>query len=221
MHVSLTLPVTLTVTFVCIALAAPFLGISEARYWFLVCGSLGFVTVAGLAGAWKQGYGRWVFAGLLFCLAGDILGPWKFAIGATMFLLAHCCFIAACLVYGVNRQRCLRSLVMLIPSALLAAWLLPKVDEELKWLIVTYTLVITVMVVVAGGTQRTIFQAAIVFYVSDIFLARWRFVNHDAVNAFICYPLYYTACLLFAVAVRNVTPGTPRSAQIDEPERPE
>lgn len=207
MKIPLTLAVLCTAAFVCGALMAPAMGIGEARYWLLVCGSLGFVTVAGLAGSWKTASGRWIGAGLLFCLAGDILGPGSFATGSTMFLLAHCCFIAACLVYGVDYQRCFRSLVVLIPSVLLAAWLLPKIDGELRWLIAVYMVVITVMVIVAGGTNRLICLAAVVFYISDIFVARWRFVDHDSVNAFICYPLYYTACLLFAVSVRNLEPS--------------
>ena len=35
-------------------------------------------------------------------------------------------------------------------------------------------------------------------YLSDIAVARGQYVASSAVNSWICYPLYYTACLLLA-----------------------
>ena len=187
-----------------IALAGPGLGFDGARYPFLVLASCGFVLVALFAGAWRHNYGKFVLAGLGLCWMGDALGPYEFALGAGMFLLAHLLFVAAFVAHGLDRRKCLKSLLLILPSAAVLAWLLPQVDPSLRILVIAYNVVITAMVVTAGGTTRLIFAAAIVFYVSDIFVARWRFVDQDPINAFLCYPLYYTACLLLAVSIATV-----------------
>lgn len=193
-------------TAICLAIAlfGPGLGFDGARYPFLVLASTGFVLVAFLAGAWRHTYGKFIVAGLGLCWMGDVLGPYDFALGAGMFLLAHLVFVAAFLAHGLDRQKSLKSLLLVLPSAAILFWLLPQVDPSLRTLVVAYNVVITAMVVTAGGTTRLIFAAAIAFYVSDIFVARWRFVDQDASNAFICYPLYYTACLLLAISIATV-----------------
>ena len=72
-------------------------------------------------------------------------------------------------------------------------------------LIVGYLVTISSMVVLAAGTKATggrllIVLGASVFYMSDIFLANWQFVDQNAGNAFYCYPLYYTAFILLALS---------------------
>lgn len=192
--------VLLTGIMIAAALLAPVLELGTGRYPFLVAASTGFLMVAWLAGALRHVYGRLVIAGLVFCWLGDVAGPYNFALGAGMFLLAHLVFVAAFVAYGLNRRACLRSLVLVFPSGAILWWLLPQVDPSMRLLVVIYTTVITAMLVAAGGTSRLIFAAAVVFYVSDIFVARWRFVDQNSWNAFICYPLYYTACLMFAIS---------------------
>jgi len=44
-------------------------------------------------------------------------------------------------------------------------------------------------------------SAAVLFYISDVFLANWRYVSTARWNMFVCYPLYYTACVLLAVSI--------------------
>jgi len=171
---------------------------SAARYLFLVAASTGFIRVALFAGAGQHTYGKFNIADLGLCWMGDVLGPYSFSIGAGMFLLAHLMFVAAFVAYGLNRRRCLLSLVLIVPSGVILLWLMPQVDPPLRNLVIVYTVVITVMVITAGGTSRLIFASALVFYISDIFVARWRFVDQDPFNAFVCYPHYYTACLLLA-----------------------
>jgi len=197
-----------TVLFAAAALAAPYLAVGQARYWGLVGASAGFLTVAWFSGATNHRYGRWTLAGLILCAAGDILGPWSFVAGSTMFLMAHVLFVVAFWAYGLDYRRCMVALIMLIPGGLLLRWLAPQVDESMRGLIVTYTCVITTMVIAASGTHRWILIGALVFYVSDIFVARWKFVDHDSSNAFFCYPLYYTACLILAHSVRLGTRST-------------
>lgn len=200
--------VALTGILTAAALLAPVLEIPTGRYPFLVAASTGFLVVAWLAGASRNTYGRLILAGLVFCWLGDVTGPYHFALGAGMFLLAHLVFVGAFVAYGLNLQACLRSLVLVLPSGAILWWLLPQVEPSMQPLVVAYTTVITAMLVTAGGTSRLIFAAAVVFYVSDIFVARWRFVDHDSWNAFVCYPLYYTACLMFALSCNASLSGT-------------
>ncbi|OQB99469.1 MAG: YhhN-like protein [Candidatus Hydrogenedentes bacterium ADurb.Bin101] len=42
---------------------------------------------------------------------------------------------------------------------------------------------------------------ALIFLISDIFVARWKFVDPSAINAFFCYPLYYISCALIALTI--------------------
>lgn len=198
----------LTALSVASALLGPVFEFHDARYEFLVAASTGFVLVALLAGAWRHTYGRLVLAGLGLCWCGDVLGPYNFALGAGMFLLAHLCFIAAFVAHGLDRKKLLPSLALIIPSLAVFLWLNPQVEPDMRPLIIAYTLVITVMVVAGGATNRLIFSAALVFYVSDVFVANWRFVDQDSSNAFYCYPLYYTACLLFAISTAISTATT-------------
>ncbi len=198
----LTAATLVTVGCVIVALAAPYFDIKPGRYWGLVGASAGFLTVAWLSGATRHRYGRWMLGGLLLCAAGDVLGPSSFVLGSTMFLLAHVVFVVAFWTWGINYRRCALALLMLLPGGLLLNWLVPQVDESMRWLIIAYTCVITTMVITASGTHRLILIGAIVFYVSDIFVARWKFVDHDSINAYFCYPLYYTACLILAHSIR-------------------
>jgi len=191
-----------TVGCVVVALAAPSFDIKPARYWSLVGASVGFLLVAWSSGATTHRYGRWMLGGLLLCAAGDVLGPLSFVVGSTMFLVAHILFVTAFWAWGINYRHVAPALVMLVPGGLLLNWLIPQVDESMRWLIVAYTSVITAMVITAAGTHRLILIGATIFYVSDIFVARWKFVDHDSINAFFCYPLYYTACLILAHSIR-------------------
>ncbi len=125
-------------------------------------------------------------------------------VGVGAFLIAHLAFIMAFI------QRTLRirlvgvtAIPVLASSGIIAAWLLPHVPSGDWPMIVAYMGVISCMWLMAGGAAhdtvgRLAFIGATVFFVSDIFVARWRYVDSSSINAFICYPLYYTACLILA-----------------------
>jgi hypothetical protein len=60
------------------------------------------------------------------------------------------------------------------------------------------------MVVMAVGVSAGnpfVLAGAILFFVSDIFVARWKFVDTSGINALFCYPMYYTACVLLALSI--------------------
>lgn len=166
--------------------------------------STGFVLTALARGALRHTAGRCILLALAFCWAGDIVGPSDFMLGAGAFLVGHLALMAAFLQRGVRLHFVAVSAVpVLTSSGILAAWLMPHVPASNLPLIVAYMSVITCMWLLAGGAAhdaagQLAFIGAAVFYVSDIFVARWRYVDTSSVNAFFCYPLYYVACLIFA-----------------------
>lgn len=182
-------------------------GLEVPTHRLLMIASSAFVLSAFAAGALRTTYGRLVVSALLLCWLGDFLGPNHFEWSVTAFLVAHLLLIPAFLLRGIEKSYLLISgLGFAFMSVYLGVWLLPYVPNELKALTIIYMLAITAMVSVACGQRSgpgrlVIFLGAVLFYVSDIFVARWRFVVSDDSNAFYCYPMYYTACLLLAFSI--------------------
>ncbi|MGI5817067.1 MAG: lysoplasmalogenase family protein [Armatimonadota bacterium] len=157
--------------------------------------------------------GGLLLAGLIGCWFGDYLGPVNFIASVIAFGLAHLLFIGAFVALGIERARLPAAATVAIAAGVaIGWWLLPQVPADQRAMIVGYMLVISAMVVSAWGmrdapARSILVAAAVIFYISDIFVARWRFVSPGPENAFLCYPLYYAACLLFALApVRRSLP---------------
>lgn len=169
--------------------------------------SSGFVLVALLGGALATPYGRFVLAALACCWTGDLVGPHNFMFGAYAFLLAHLFLIPGFLTLRPAwRHAALAVLPLMGVSALATALLWPHIPPQERPAILAYTAVISLMVIVAAGTRMRCWIipiAATLFYVSDLFVGRWKYIGGDW-NGLFCYPLYYTACLFFAVSVAFV-----------------
>ncbi len=184
------------------ALLAKPVGIPALTRPLLIVASTGFVAIALIGGGLAHRFGRFMVLGLVLCGLGDLLGPIDFTLGAMMFLLAHLAFIRAFAIHGVEGRRALRSLGLCIPiSIVVLAWLLPHAEGGDRVLVISYTCVITAMLVLAmgmwaGSPRRLIIAGVVLFYISDVFVARWAFVGGGSLNAILCYPLYYGACLL-------------------------
>ncbi len=180
------------------------MGIRLPSHALLMTASVCFVLVALVVGASATRYGRGMLTALAFCFLGDLVGPWHFFAGLWMFFGGHIALIVSFLLRGVVARRCLATLgLLIVTGGLLLAWLYPHVPASGRVPVLLYMTIITAMATVAGGSRdggarRIILMAVALFYVSDIFVARWRFVAREPFNAFICYPLYYAACLLFA-----------------------
>jgi uncharacterized membrane protein YhhN len=185
----------------CVVFLARILDIGDARFLPILVASTGYLLTAGLGGAFRSVYGRFVWAGLLCCWLGDMVGPHDFLLGAYAFLLAHLCFVPAFLTLG-QRWRVTAAAALCVSGIgwLVLGYLLPEVPGPERPAILAYTTVISLMVVTACGVHtrnRIIPTAAILFYISDLFVAQWQYGGGDW-NGLICYPLYYLACLLFA-----------------------
>jgi uncharacterized membrane protein YhhN len=94
-----------------------------------------------------------------------------------------------------------------VPTIAVAAvvwrWLAPHVPAPMKVPVIAYMTVISVMVACAFGTHAhapapMLLVAATSFFVSDLAVARQKFVNPSHTNRYWGLPLYFGAQLLFA-----------------------
>jgi uncharacterized membrane protein YhhN len=172
--------------------------------------SLGFVGLALAAGAGATPYGRGVLAALALCLAGDVLlipaSPLAFRAGILAFLLGHAAFVAAFALRGIEPGVALGvAAASVLPAALLLRWLSPRLTPEFRAPVFAYVAVISLMLAAAAGSvarggDPRILAGALGFYLSDLAVARDRFVAPGFVNRAWGLPLYYAAQLLFALS---------------------
>jgi len=167
--------------------------------------STGFIGVALTAGALSNTYGQIVLLACAFCWLGDVLLIPKdsrkaFLGGLVSFLLGHVAYAVAFVVVGVDLEAVMMSAAgLLLPLALIARWLMPNVEGRMKGPVIAYMIVISVMVALAVGTGRSVLVvAAVLFYVSDLAVARQRFIRPAHANRLVGLPLYFAAQLVFA-----------------------
>jgi uncharacterized membrane protein YhhN len=152
--------------------------------------------------------------GLALCWIGDVVGyVGHFVPSAVAFLVGHLVFAAGFVSTGIRRRRLEAAIgCVAFASGLLAWWLLPHVAADMQVLVIGYMAVISIMVATACGTRHPnaglLAVAAVLFYVSDIAVAHWKFISDGPWHAFLCYPLYYPACLLLAFGSRVARPAS-------------
>ena len=168
-----------------------------------------------MAGAFDASYGRWVVLALLLCLGGDLLlipltRPAFFRAGIFAFLAGHLAFIVAFLSRPLTVPG--TAVAAVIVAAALAAtwrWLRASLPAEWRLPVLSYVVVIGAMTtlacgVTAGGGPATVMLGAVAFAVSDVSVARDRFVRPAFVNRAWGLPLYYAAQLLLALSTRAI-----------------
>jgi uncharacterized membrane protein YhhN len=152
-----------------------------------------------------------ILVALALSLVGDVALMFRtnaaFLAGLSAFLLGHLGFVVAFVLRGISVPWALA----LLPIALLVAvpilrWLLPHVPGEMRAPVLAYIGVITAMVVCAVGTHGHapapgLVVAAMMFFVSDIAVARQQFVVRDIANRYWGLPLYFGGQLVFAANV--------------------
>ena len=173
--------------------------------------SAGFLGVAVTLGATDSRYGWWILIGLVFGILGDaaLLGTarWWFLTGLVAFLIGHLLYVVAFLVAGVSAGAWFAAAGATAAAALLIfRWLRPHLTSEMAGPVVAYVVIISAMVATAvgataAGATSLIVIGAVAFYLSDLAVARNRFVAPAAVNRFWGLPLYYLGQLLLAWSV--------------------
>lgn len=173
--------------------------------------ALCFVLVGLLSGALDTRYGHWVLLGLLLGAAGDVLliplqRPRVFLAGMNAFLLGHVAYVVAFAMLELDAGGAATAgLLMIIAGIALARWLLPQTPEEFRLPVLSYLGVIGVMVVVAvsavaAGAPWLVAAGAIGFALSDVSVARDRFVQPSFVNRVWGLPLYFASQMLIALS---------------------
>ena len=171
-----------------------------------------FVWLACLSPAGDWLYPWAVRGGLVLCLVGDVClaipGRSAFRVGLVAFLVGHLGYVTA--FASVGRPGIWMWLVGiggLVASSFVYRLLLPYL-KEMRTPVLFYVVVITCMLITAGavygqhllppGGRRLVLCGATAFYLSDLFVARQRFVRASFVNRLIGLPLYYAG--QFAIA---------------------
>ncbi len=174
--------------------------------------STGFIAVALAAGALETPYGVAVTVALVLCWVGDVFLIPKgagtlFLVGLVSFLLGHVGFMVAFALRGPDPLwMAAAALLALPPARAVLNWLRPHVSARMKAPVVAYVIVISAMLVTAAGAagatgRSAIAAGALCFYLSDLHVARHRFVSATFWNKSWGLPLYYGAQLILASTV--------------------
>ena len=179
--------------------------------------SLLFIAAALTGSGSDPTYFGLVLAGLICCLAGDICLIFFFS--RPLFLAGLVSFLAGHLLYAVafflkappGAVTWIVGACFVAVSVAVFAWLRPHLGKMLLP-VVAYMVIITAMVIGAASLLKDenaaspgcylAFAGAVLFYVSDIFVARHRFVAKAYVNRLVGLPLYYAAQFLIAFSIR-------------------
>jgi uncharacterized membrane protein YhhN len=173
----------------------------------------GFVGAAWHNDALATPYGTWILIGLALSWLGDVLlipkeRPRAFLTGLGAFLLAHVAYTIAFAVRGLDPRTVALALPLLLAAGMVALrWLLPHVKPAMRRPVLAYVAVISAMLASAAGTvgqagRPAILVGALAFYLSDLAVARQRFVARSFANKAWGLPLYFAAQLLLAWTAR-------------------
>ena len=165
-------------------------------------------------------YYRFLLIGMIFCLGGDVFlalpGKKMFLFGLVSFLLGHVFYAPAFFfTAGFNQWTGIGLAICALTGACVFLWLRPHLGS-MKIPVIFYILVISVMFVgawsIAGAGElkpagrMAAFIGALSFFVSDIFVARQRFLKAEFVNRLIGLPLYYGGQFLLAFSIGWLKP---------------
>jgi uncharacterized membrane protein YhhN len=154
---------------------------------------------------------RWIVAGLLFSLAGDVLlmlPSDRFAAGLASFLVAHVCYIAAFTAEAGFQAAPLVLAPLLVAVGLVYRKLAPGLGN-LRIPVLVYIGVIVVMAwqalarcaVVPGAGPVLAAAGALLFATSDSALALARFRKPFPGSQALVYGTYFTAQWLIALSL--------------------
>jgi uncharacterized membrane protein YhhN len=150
-----------------------------------------------------------MLVGLLLCAAGDLLllGERTFDAGLLAFLAGHLAYLSAFLAVLPLASW---SLWPVCPLALVAAgsaaWLWPRLGRR-RAPVAAYMVAISAMTwgalaaATAGAVAWTAAPGAVLFLLSDLAVARHRFVHPAFVNRCLGLPAYYLGQLLLVLTI--------------------
>lgn len=175
--------------------------------------SLLFIVAAMIQPHQGSTYYHLILTGLILCLIGDVClifiqSRKIFSAGIAAFLAGHVMYVIAFFSFGVTGPFLwIAAAGTFCLSAGVFLWLRPGLGDMLGP-VIAYVVIITAMVIsaaaLAGNTSlgafaRTlVFGGAVLFYFSDIFVARQRFVKKAFFNRAAGLPMYYAGQFMIA-----------------------
>ena len=171
-----------------------------------------YIAAALSLGAAGMLYGQVLLAGMAFCWLGDLLlvsrdSKRLFLAGLVSFLLGHIVYIGAFAVRGISVPSFLGTcIVMAVFTLIVMRWLKPGLDDRMRLPVWAYVIAISLMMAMATATFSAhgglvLFLGGLLFVVSDIAVARNRFLSPGFINRAWGLPTYFAAQLLLAASV--------------------
>lgn len=183
------------------------------RAVFKLSASTAFILLALVQGALNSAYGHWILAALILSWLGDAFllsrNSRLFRAGLFAFLAGHLCFAWAFHASGASVFAILiAALHAAVIGALLLNWLWPHLPAGDKAPVLVYIVVILLMCVAAASYATAsgnwiVLPAAVAFAVSDMSVARDRFIARSWHNRAWGLPLYFAAQLALAWSVTS------------------
>jgi uncharacterized membrane protein YhhN len=183
-------------------------------WFFKILASTGFVAFALERGALGTTYGRWVLAALLAGWLGDLLLLPKsslcFLLGMGSFFAGHILYSVAFITREINTKTSFfAAAILAVLTYLIYRWLKPALLPKRTNMILpvsVYVIAESIMITLAAGATASsgdpkILIGALLFYFSDYWVARNRFVSPGLTNRIFGLPLYYVAQLIWAATV--------------------
>jgi len=171
-----------------------------------------YIAAAVSLGAAGTEYGRVLLAGMAFCWLGDLLlvsnnRQILFLAGLVSFLLGHIVYIGAFAVRGISLPDLAgAAVVMAVFGWCVLLWLNPSLDQRMRLPVRLYLIAISVMMAMAVATYAAhgslvLMLGGLLFVLSDLAVARDRFVAPGFINRAWGLPTYFAAQLLLAASV--------------------
>lgn len=204
---------------VCLA-ACAVLVLCEYRGWKLakvllkILASTAFMALALQLDATASAYGQLILVGLGLGWVGDVLllsqKSRLFLLGLASFLLAHVAYAMAFASLPIaSTALAVAFAVMGCLGIAVIAWLWRYLKAFYSVAVVAYVIAIVAMCALAIAVSAAsgawpLAAAAVMFAISDIAVARNRFVAPGASNKLWGLPLYYVAQIILASSVSGV-----------------
>ena len=152
--------------------------------------------------------------GLIFACMGDIFLIDLFVLGVAFFALGHVFyFLSFCFVSPFKLKDVLFGLAIFIPSLLLILLYKGFNFNGMKFLIIIYALIISLMVgktisnFIAAKNNKNLLLVvgSVMFFLSDFFLLFRMFAEWGRLGSILCLIFYYPAQFLLAWSINIVS----------------
>lgn len=191
--------------------AARFRDNASAAAFAKIVASTAFIAIAMVNGAMESIYGRFIVIALVLSWIGDVLllslKSNLLIAGVASFFLAHIAFTMAFATRKMNATAGVVALVFVVILGIaVLRWLWNYLDGRYRIAVSLYFAAIGIMVVFAfaagvGSSMLMVAVGAVAFAISDISVARERFVRRSILNKAWGLPLYYLGQVLLAASV--------------------